>query len=76
LGNPEEITIKQLASEIVQLTGSKSEIVHQKLPEDDPKKRNPDISLAQSLLGWHPKVTRNMGLSETISDFRKRFLLA
>jgi len=76
LGNPEEITIKQLASEIIQLTGSKSEIVHQKLPEDDPKKRNPDISLAQSLLGWHPKVTRNMGLSETISDFRKRFLLA
>jgi UDP-glucuronate decarboxylase len=76
LGNPEEITIQQLASEIVQLTGSKSEIVHQKLPEDDPRKRKPDISLAQSVLDWNPKVSRAVGLSETISDFRERFLHA
>ena len=76
LGNPEEITIQQLATEVIQLTGSSSEIIYQKLPEDDPKKRKPDISLAQSLFDWQPKVSRDIGLSETISDFRKRFLPA
>ena len=76
LGNPEEITIQQLATEVIQLTGSSSEIIHQKLPEDDPKKRKPDIALAQSLFDWQPKVSRDVGLRETISDFRKRFLPA
>ena len=67
LGNPDPITMLQLAQEIISLTKSKSEIVFQDLPSDDPKDRRPDISKAKTLLGWEPKVDRVSGLERTIS---------
>jgi UDP-glucuronate decarboxylase len=67
LGNPNPITMLQLAQEIIGLTNSKSEIVFQDLPSDDPKDRRPDISKAKTLLGWEPKVDRVSGLERTIS---------
>lgn len=67
LGNPNPITMLQLAQEIISLTKSKSEIIFQDLPSDDPKDRRPDISKAKSLLGWEPKVDRVSGLERTIS---------
>ncbi len=72
IGNPDEITILDLAKEIIDLTGSKSEIVFKDLPEDDPKVRQPDIEKARSILGWEPKVSRREGLITTIEDFKKR----
>ena len=63
LGNPTEITVMQLAEEILALVGnSKSKIVYEDLPEDDPKRRKPDITRAQTLLGWQPVVDRSEGL--------------
>ena len=70
LGNPDEISIRGLAEEILELTGSKSEIVYEPLPEDDPMKRKPDISLAQEKLGWTINNHRLDGLRETIGYFR------
>lgn len=70
IGNPEEITIKQFAEEVLNLTGSKSEIVYHPLPEDDPKVRQPDITRARSILGWEPKVERRSGVQNTIAYFR------
>jgi UDP-glucuronate decarboxylase len=70
LGNPHEITVKQLAEEIIKLTKSKSKIVYQDLPQDDPLKRKPDISRAKSLLKWEPKVDRKEGLKRTIEYFK------
>ena len=67
LGNPDPITMLQLAQEIISLTKSKSEIIFQDLPSDDPKDRRPDISKAKTLLGWEPKVERVSGLERTIS---------
>jgi UDP-glucuronate decarboxylase len=72
MGNPAEITIGQLAREIVELTGSKSEIVFQPLPNDDPTRRCPDISLATKHLGWQPAVERLTGLKATIDYFRQQ----
>ncbi|MEJ5244424.1 MAG: UDP-glucuronic acid decarboxylase family protein [Bacteroidota bacterium] len=72
IGNPDEITILDLAKEIIELTDSKSEIVFKDLPEDDPKVRQPDIDKARSILGWEPKVSRREGLIKTIEDFKKR----
>jgi len=72
IGNPDEITILDLAKEIIELTNSKSEIVFKDLPEDDPKVRQPDIDKARSILGWEPKVSRREGLINTIEDFKKR----
>ncbi len=72
LGNPEEITIMQLVSEIVEITGSKSRIVHEALPENDPKVRRPDITRARDLLGWEPKVGRREGLSKTVEFFKNK----
>ena len=69
LGNPSEISIKQLAEEIIELTGSKSKIVYKDLPQDDPQQRCPDISLAKNELGWSPKYDRNHGLEKTIKYF-------
>jgi UDP-glucuronate decarboxylase len=69
LGNPEECTILELAREILELTGSRSKIVFEPLPEDDPKKRQPDISLAKKLLGWAPKIGLKEGLARTIAYF-------
>ena len=69
LGNPHEITIKQAAKEIIALTGSRSRIEHMPLPEDDPRQRCPDISRAQELLNWHPRVPLKAGLERTIAYF-------
>ena len=72
IGNPDEITMLQLAEEIVRLTGSKSKIVFRELPEDDPKIRQPDITKAKKLLGWSPKVDRAEGLKKTLVYFRSK----
>lgn len=70
LGNPVEMTILTLAGLVIKLTGSKSRIIHNPLPVDDPKKRKPDISRARASLGWEPKVGLEDGLKQTISYFR------
>ncbi|MDD4174144.1 MAG: GDP-mannose 4,6-dehydratase, partial [Kiritimatiellae bacterium] len=71
VGNPGEYTIKQLAEETLrQLPESRSQIVFQPLPKDDPKRRKPDIALAQELLGWTPEVPLREGLARTINYFR------
>lgn len=75
IGNPDELTMLALAREIIEITGSKSEIEFRPLPEDDPKVRQPDISKAKSLLGWEPKVSRRKGLEKTIKDFEQRLKL-
>ena len=72
IGNPDELTMLQLAKEILQLTGSKSKIVFKELPQDDPKVRQPDISKAQKLLKWEPKVDRVVGLKKTLEYFRQK----
>jgi UDP-glucuronate decarboxylase len=69
LGNAREFTMKQLADKVLELTGSRSKIVHQPLPIDDPKQRQPDISLANEKLGWMPKVQLDVGLERTIAYF-------
>ena len=69
LGNPDEFSIKELAEHVVSLTGSKSEIVSKPLPEDDPKQRCPDISLAMEKLGWTPKIPLEQGQIKTIAYF-------
>ena len=65
LGNPSEISIIELAKEIIDLTGSKSKIIHEKLPSDDPQMRCPDISLAKKKLRWSPKFNRLSGLKNS-----------
>lgn len=70
LGNPEEITVLELAEKIIRLTKSKSEIVYRTLPEDDPVKRKPVIDLAEKKLGWKPSVSIERGLDETINYFK------
>jgi UDP-glucuronate decarboxylase len=70
VGNPGEFTIKQLAEEIIALTGSKSKIIYKPLPSDDPRQRKPDISLAKEKLGWEPAVPLKTGLVKTIEYFR------
>jgi len=72
VGNPAEITIRQLAETIVATTGSRSRIVERPLPVDDPKRRQPDITRARTVLGWEPKVPLDEGLPRTIEYFRKR----
>jgi len=69
LGNPVEFTIRRLAELVIELTGSSSKIVCQPLPQDDPKQRCPDISLAKSVLGWQPQVQLREGLKRTIDYF-------
>lgn len=70
LGNPGEFTIRQLAELVIELTGSKSKIVHRDLPADDPKQRRPDIMLAKKRLGWSPTVELREGLERTIRYFK------
>ena len=72
VGNPTEMTIRQLAETIISMTGSKSRIVERPLPEDDPKVRQPDITRARTILGWEPKVNLRDGLETTIAYFRKK----
>jgi nucleoside-diphosphate-sugar epimerase len=70
IGNPDERTIKDLAELIKKMTNSKSEIVFEKLPEDDPERRNPDITKAKNLLNWTPTITIENGLEKTIQYFK------
>ena len=66
LGNPAEFTVAELAQKVIHFTGSTSQIIYYSLPEDDPKRRNPDISLAKSLFGFNPKVTLDEGLQRML----------
>ncbi len=70
IGNPTEFTIRQLAEEVISLTGSTSRLIFNPLPIDDPKQRQPDIALAKKTLDWSPSVELNCGLEKTISYFR------
>ena len=70
IGNPGEFTMLELAEKVIQLTGTQSRIVHEALPADDPKQRQPDIELAKTELGWEPSVSLDEGLVETIDYFR------
>jgi UDP-glucuronate decarboxylase len=72
LGNPSEFTMLQLAELTLKLVGGKSKIVHKPLPSDDPKQRRPDITLAQKVLNWEPKVPLEEGLQRTIAYFKPR----
>lgn len=71
IGNPEEITIFDFAKEIVELTGSRSQIVFKDLPKDDPQVRRPDITRARKILNWEPKIPRRDGLEKTLDYFKK-----
>ena len=69
LGNPSEISINELANEIIKIVGSSSKIIYTELPQDDPKQRCPDISIAKEKLKWEPKFQRLNGLKKTIKFF-------
>jgi len=70
IGNPNEITIKDFAEQIIKLTNSKQKIIYEELPVDDPLQRQPDISLAKKLLDWEPKVRRAEGMKKTFDYFK------
>ncbi len=70
LGNPEEFTIKEFAQKILKTIKSKSKLIYEKLPEDDPLQRKPDITLARKILKWQPKINLDKGLAKTISYFK------
>jgi len=70
LGNPNEMAIADFARKIIELTGSRSDVVFERLPVDDPKVRQPDITRARQLLGWEPRVPLEDGLSRTIDYFK------
>lgn len=72
IGNPNEFTIRQLAEKVIELTGAQSKIIYKPLPNDDPKQRQPDISLAKSKLDWEPTIQLNEGLIKTIEYFDKK----
>jgi dTDP-glucose 4,6-dehydratase len=72
IGNPNEITMLDLAKEIIELTGSKSKIIFKALPEDDPKVRRPNTERAEKILNWKASIDRRDGLEKTIADFKKR----
>ena len=69
IGNPVEFTMLELATLVIELTGSRSKIVHMPLPADDPRQRRPDISLAREKLDWEPKIQLREGLEKTIAYF-------
>ena len=71
IGNPQELTVREMAQLILKITGSKSELVYRALPEDDPKVRQPDISLARRALGWEPEVDVREALRLTVEWFRQ-----
>lgn len=70
IGNPVEVTIGQVAQEVIQLCGSSSEVVYKPMPDDDPQRRRPDITRAQTLLGWKPTTDRHTGFARTVEYFR------
>ncbi len=71
MGNPDEFTILELAKKIIDITGSRSKIIHKPLPNDDPRQRKPDISLAKQELDWKPRIELEKGLIKTIGYFKK-----
>ena len=73
IGNPREFTILELAQKVIELTGSKSQLVYRPIPEDDPKQRQPDITQAREVLGWEPKIQLEAGLKKTIEYFAQQF---
>ena len=75
VGNPEEVTILELAKKIIDISGSSSKVVFSNLPEDDPRRRKPDIALAREKLGWNPSVGIDRGLEKTIDFFRSRLAI-
>jgi UDP-glucuronate decarboxylase len=70
IGNPGEFTIRELAEQVIFITGSASKIIQHPLPQDDPRQRRPDITMAKSVLGWEPKIQLEQGLNKTIDYFR------
>lgn len=72
LGNPVEMTVTELAEKVIRLTGSSSSLEYRELPQDDPTRRKPDISLAKKMLGWEPEISLEDGLKETIAYFETR----
>jgi dTDP-glucose 4,6-dehydratase len=70
IGNPNEFTVLECAQRVIAVTGSKSNIRFEKLPQDDPKQRRPDISKAKKLLGWEPKIGLDAGLEMSLEYFR------
>jgi dTDP-glucose 4,6-dehydratase len=70
IGNPHEITIKEFAEEIINLTGTDQKIIYKPLPQDDPMQRQPDISKAKEILGWEPKISRKEGMKKTWDFFK------
>jgi len=74
LGNPIEFTIKELADEVISICGSRSNVTHLRLPQDDPKQRKPDISRAQTILGWNPTIQLNEGLKKTVAYFKGQMI--
>jgi UDP-glucuronate decarboxylase len=72
LGNPGEFTIRQLGEEVIRICGSNSGFTHMPLPPDDPRQRKPDITKAQTLLGWNPTIPLREGLERTVADFKPR----
>ena len=74
LGNPVEFTMKELAAKVVELTSSKSEMIYEALPSDDPQQRKPDTTKAAEILGWSAKIDLSSGLVKTIADFKPRVL--
>jgi dTDP-glucose 4,6-dehydratase len=70
IGNPDEISIRDFAEEIIRLTGTEQKIIYKPLPTDDPKQRQPDISRAKELLQWEPKVSRSEGMKKTWEYFK------
>jgi UDP-glucuronate decarboxylase len=71
IGNPNEFTIRELATKVIEMTGAGSKLVEQPLPADDPKQRQPDISLAKRVLGWEPTIPLEQGLERTVEYFRR-----
>ena len=74
LGNPLEMTVKELAEKVIRLTGSTSALEYRDLPQDDPVRRRPDISLAKKVLGWEPKISLEQGLQRTILYFKETLI--
>jgi dTDP-glucose 4,6-dehydratase len=75
VGNPDEFTLLELAETMIDVTGSKSDIVYEALPTDDPKQRRPDIGRAKELLGWEPEVTLREGLQRTLDAAGRQALI-
>jgi dTDP-glucose 4,6-dehydratase len=76
IGNPDEFTLQELAETVIEVTGSRSEIVYEALPTDDPKRRRPDITLAKQILDWHPTVNLRDGLRRTVEESGVDVLIA